>query len=130
MSATQLFISAKQENYLLIFWVNFWRKRMQWDIKMGIGILSGQIRWSRHLSCNFVFLKLKSHDAAVVFHKYHDFSINYSARADTGKLSSSFVHFLSASSPCCVKFRSSSKNHWRIDTQGCYKQLCESTSYH
>ena len=37
--------------------------------------------------CDFVFLKLQSHDMAVVFDGYHDFSIKSSTRADRGKCS-------------------------------------------
>ena len=48
--------------------------------------------------CDFVFLKLQSHDMAVVFDRYHDFSIKSSTRANRGTFSARTL-FLTPSSP-------------------------------
>ena len=51
---------------------------------------------------DFVFLKLQSHDIAVVFDRYHDFSIKSSTRAGRGKFSARIL-FLTPSLPLPAK---------------------------
>ena len=76
--------------------------------------------------CDFVFLKLQSHDIAVVFDRYHDFSIKSSTRVDRGKFYAR-THFLTPSSPLPGKSvtltSASCKNHWWSDTKSCLRLL-------
>ena len=52
--------------------------------------------------CDFVFLILQYHDIAVVFDRYHDFSIKSSTRADRGKFPARIL-FLTPSLPLPAK---------------------------
>ena len=52
--------------------------------------------------CDLVFLKLQSHDIAIFFDRYHDFSIKSSIRVERGKFSAR-THFLIPSSPLSGK---------------------------